>query len=629
MHLSSLARNAFLTGNYQLAAELYSEAISQQPELSHIYLISLNQSRKKLQLPPISSSDLLDHISHYRQNLAKLDTSQTSSDISELELVFKKISQSTHHFIASETVTEPLVSVIVAVHNGSSSIESSITSLLRQSWKNLEIIVVDLASSDSTWTILQRLSRSVSNLKCYQLSTSQGLEFGINYALKRSSGEYFFFQGASDFSHPDRVKLCMQELARHDVAAVRTAYLELKGTAINQPQFVSSTDKILTLGLKRAVLDQIGYLLLKAFADEEYLERLSAWTQRSRLSIIKIDLQLYYRSTPLDHSSISYRTFASADSESSIKHIKDYQSLHKSLGIDDFRYAFSFPPTRNLPAPFSELNSKSNFEFPVIANICSIPEREGLLKQALESFSSQVDEINLYLDRYSEIPNFVKKCHPNIKVHLSKDHPGLRDNGKFLSFSPTISDCYYFTMDDDIVYPPDYIEHMVQGIESYSRRAVVGLHGVLLPEYPEGYFTSFRKVHSFNYGLETNVLVNNLGTGTVAFHSSVMRGLNLSHFKKPGMADLYLSVFCKCQHIPMIALSRPDGWLRELPSPNTSLYHEFKAVDVDQSNLVRSYTPWGYSSIKHVIHAMDTHDNDPELRSKLLRMIPRLWQCLI
>ena len=64
----------------------------------------------------------------------------------------------------------------------------------------------------------------------------------------------------------------------------------------------------------------------------------------------------------------------------------------------------------------------------------------------------------------------------------------------------------------------------------------------------------------FKKELERDALVNNLGTGTVAFHSGLLRGLDLTHFGTPGMADLHLSVFCKQRNIPMIALARPEDW---------------------------------------------------------------------
>lgn len=628
MHLSSQARNAFSTGNYQLAAELYSRAITQQPELSHVYLISLNLSRKKLQLPPISVSEILGHASQIEKTLVFPTPSKEPRDRSQLELAFQRVSTSNNNLEITESSPEPLVSILVPAHNCANSIESSITSLLRQSWKNIEVIVVDLASDDLTWSVLQRLSRSVCNLKCYQTNTTQGLTFGINYALSRSSGEYIFFQNPSDFSHPDRIKICMLELKKTHASAVLATYLYLnqaEGTAFRA---TSSIDKILTLGLRRSVIDQIGYFSLIALADEEYLERLNIWSKHLNLAVMQIDLPLYYCSPPLDQSNRSYQIIQRTEHGAVSECREYYRKVHKNFGATGFKQIYRFPSPRDLAIPLSEVNNDFNGSFPIVANICSIPEREALLKQVLESISSQVDRINVYLDKYDAIPDFVRNCHPDVKIYLSSSHPGLRDNGKFLGFKENMDDCYYFTMDDDIIYPPDYVERMVQGIESYSRRVVVGLHGVLLPEQPNGYFTGFRKVHSFNRELESDCLVNNLGTGTVAFHSSLMRGLDISHFKEPGMADLYFSVFCKNRYIPMIALARPNEWLKDLQSPNTSLYHEFKSVDVAQSQLVQKHIPWGYASIRHTLYSMNIHNSDPELNNQLLQMIPPLWECL-
>lgn len=625
MHLSSQARNAFTTGNYHLAAELYSKAIIQQPELSHIYLISLNISRSKLGLPAISADNLLSQLFETESFNERPATDLNLAD-SKLELAFQAISSSEHVIKSENALNEPLVSVLVPTHNCSKSIEQSLTSLLRQTWKNIEIIVVDLYSSDATWTILQRLRRSVPNIQCYRLNTPQGLHFGLNHAFKFASGEFIFFQNSDDFSHPDRIRLCMLKLMQPDVSAVRGTCLNLGQSDSTKPE--SSIHKILALGLRRNVFQQTGSLSPTTLSDEEYLERLRAWSYHKNLKIISEELPLYYHCSSIRATYPCWRSIEKHNAEAISDYRKNYRKAHSDIGPSGFEQAFSFPAPRLAIDTPPQLSNKFNPAFPVVANICTIPERAPLLKQTLASITPQVDQINIYLDRYDSAPEFIKSCHPNVKIYFHSDYPELRDNGKFIALAGITEPCYYFTIDDDIIYPPDYVERLILSIENYSQQAVVGLHGVLLPEHPTGYFTSYRKVYSFNRELEADTLVNNLGTGTVAFHTNLLRGLNVTYFKKPGMADLYFSVFCKKQHIPMVAIARPNEWLRELPSPNTSLYHEFKEADNEQSKFIQANSPWGYASIQQTLHQFSTPACPPAVRNRLKEMIPSMWECL-
>ena len=54
---------------------------------------------------------------------------------------------------------EPLVTVGIPVFNGEASILKALNSILDQSYKNLEIIVSDNCSTDSTWSILEDFAR--------------------------------------------------------------------------------------------------------------------------------------------------------------------------------------------------------------------------------------------------------------------------------------------------------------------------------------------------------------------------------------------------------------------------------------------------------------------------------------
>lgn len=198
----------------------------------------------------------------------------------------------------------------------------------------------------------------------------------------------------------------------------------------------------------------------------------------------------------------------------------------------------------------------------IIANVATFPGRREVFKMSLESILNQVDILNVYLNDYDEVPDFLKN--KKINAVLSRDAEGdIKDNGKFYFLEKCPDDAYYFTIDDDIKYPEDYVSKLVSFLESKNDKVVVGVHGIIF----HNNFESFRRTRStfyFGHGLDHNLEVSTLGTGTLAFKKILLSSLKLSDFKESGMADLWFASFCKKNAIKMICKSRKEDWLMDL-----------------------------------------------------------------
>lgn len=96
-----------------------------------------------------------------------------------------------------------LISVIVTTYNSQSFIENCLQGLLSQTWQDLEIIVVDDASSDGTVSLIKNRYPSV---KVISLSINKGTYHARNLGIREASGEYITFQDSDDWSHPQRIE---------------------------------------------------------------------------------------------------------------------------------------------------------------------------------------------------------------------------------------------------------------------------------------------------------------------------------------------------------------------------------------------------------------------------------------
>ncbi len=100
----------------------------------------------------------------------------------------------------------PLVTVIMPAWNAESTVESAVHSILNQTWKNLELVIVDDASEDSTWEILSNISGADDRVRLVRNKINVGPYVSKNMALMRARGKYVTGHDADDWAHPQRLE---------------------------------------------------------------------------------------------------------------------------------------------------------------------------------------------------------------------------------------------------------------------------------------------------------------------------------------------------------------------------------------------------------------------------------------
>jgi glycosyltransferase involved in cell wall biosynthesis len=103
----------------------------------------------------------------------------------------------------------PLVSVIIPCFNVEKYVEKAITSIVNQTYKNLEIWIIDDASTDDS---LQRInSFADQRIKVIAFKENTQKVGAVNEVLQKVNADYIAFQDADDWSEPDRIKMQLQE----------------------------------------------------------------------------------------------------------------------------------------------------------------------------------------------------------------------------------------------------------------------------------------------------------------------------------------------------------------------------------------------------------------------------------
>lgn len=165
----------------------------------------------------------------------------------------------------------PKVSVIMAVYNGMPYLKESVESILIQTFKNFEFIIVDDASIDGTWGFLRALKDK--RIKLVKNKRNLGLASSLNKALKFSKGNFIARIDADDISLPQRLEIQINFLQKNqniDICGTLAYLINEEGKKIGEVQKPTKDKDIKKMnqwitGLihptwlaKREVFDELG-----------------------------------------------------------------------------------------------------------------------------------------------------------------------------------------------------------------------------------------------------------------------------------------------------------------------------------------------------------------------------------
>ncbi|WP_374724689.1 glycosyltransferase [Calidifontibacillus erzurumensis] len=117
----------------------------------------------------------------------------------------------------------PKVSIIIPVYNSGEMIRTTIESLLNQTWKNIEILVVDDASTDETVFIVEEYVKRDSRVHLIRSEINAGPYVARNRALTVATGEYITINDADDWSHPEKIEIQVKHLMEHPEVMANTS----------------------------------------------------------------------------------------------------------------------------------------------------------------------------------------------------------------------------------------------------------------------------------------------------------------------------------------------------------------------------------------------------------------------
>lgn len=188
------------------------------------------------------------------------------------------------------TRQDEMISVIVAARDAAGTLTTAVNSLTRQTWRNLEIIIVDDGSADGTASVAAELAVDDTRIRLVESSGSLGAAGARNLGISAAQGALITFHDADDWSHPERLeRQAIAALAPGAVASVAKHFrLGANGAPVSPRIFpLARLCPISLMARREGVRAAGGFETGPVGTDSEYLARLDLLFGRP--SVVRID----------------------------------------------------------------------------------------------------------------------------------------------------------------------------------------------------------------------------------------------------------------------------------------------------------------------------------------------------
>lgn len=228
-----------------------------------------------------------------------------------------------------------LISVIMAAYNAEKTIEQAMTSVLNQSYANLELFVVNDCSKDNTVEIIERLAVSDKRVRLINNAKNSGVSYTRKHGLDESRGDWIAILDSDDAWTPDKLEkqIKLQKEKNADVLYTGSAFMDADGNTIDWYLHTPAEITYRQL-LKQNILSNSSSLVRKELYSKFYAvgdgmhEDFAIW-----LSILKTGRKAYGVDEPL----LIYRLTKTSKSGNKVTAAKMNWKTYRYIGLNVFQ----------------------------------------------------------------------------------------------------------------------------------------------------------------------------------------------------------------------------------------------------------------------------------------------------
>lgn len=198
-----------------------------------------------------------------------------------------------------------------------------------------------------------------------------------------------------------------------------------------------------------------------------------------------------------------------------------------------------------------------------IVAIATKGDRPGQLSRTIETLKGQADEIHVY---------------DNSK------QTDYTDNAKFYFLQFYKVPVYYFTCDDDLLYPPDYIKRGVEHVKTYD--CIVSYHGRVLKHNRPTYYGADHEGYHHWKPVSKPTRIDVAGTGCTVFRTDYFNPVDIYKSDYKRMSDLVFSLRAWQEQKMIITPEKKLDYIVEQEVENSIFVSESRGKQAGQIELM-------------------------------------------
>lgn len=144
-------------------------------------------------------------------------------------------------------IPDPVVSIIMPCYNAEAFLHQAINSMLGQTFRSFELIIVDDCSTDSSARIIRQLSAKDSRIIYHKNETNRGVAESLNTGIRMAKGEFIARMDADDVSLPERLELQVEHMKRNpscEACGTDIIIIDEKGDRIGSREYYYTDENI-------------------------------------------------------------------------------------------------------------------------------------------------------------------------------------------------------------------------------------------------------------------------------------------------------------------------------------------------------------------------------------------------
>lgn len=223
------------------------------------------------------------------------------------------------------------ISIITPVYNSEKYLMQTIETVINQTYKNWEMILVDDCSTDESANIIKQYSAKDSRIKYYKLKENSGAAVARNFALENSTGRFIAYLDADDLWKKDKLEKQMNFMLNNNYAFTCTSYEKIDEKGESKDKIIKMPQKVnYNLYLRNTIIQTVGIMVDTKIIDKQLLIMPNIRRRQDAATWCQL-LKNNYDCYGMDDVLAYYRVVSNSLSSNKLKAVKGTWYLYRKI----------------------------------------------------------------------------------------------------------------------------------------------------------------------------------------------------------------------------------------------------------------------------------------------------------